>query len=70
MTAKASPSMGEYRGSAGWVKRLPTRVTFQPDGQQSGLVQGHLQCFWRSQKLMPDFDQSVAMQVVSSLLNI
>ena len=35
-TAKASPSIGAYRDSAAWVKRLPTKVTRQPVGQLKG----------------------------------
>ena len=40
-TARASPSTGAYRVSAAWVKRLPTRVVFQPVGQQKGLGDLH-----------------------------
>ena len=40
-TARASPSTGAYRVSAAWVKRLPTRVVFQPVGQQKGLGNLH-----------------------------
>ena len=35
-TARASPSTGAYRASAAWVKRLSTRVVFQPVRQQNG----------------------------------
>lgn len=44
-TASASPSMGAYLDSAGWVNRLLTSVIFQPDVQQSGYCPGHVQCF-------------------------
>ena len=33
-TARASPSIGAYLDSAEWVKRLPTRVIFHPDGPE------------------------------------
>ena len=62
-TARASPSTGAWRDSAAWVKRLPTNVIFHPVWQQKGTSDGHLQCFWNSQKPMPCFDQSVARQV-------
>ena len=44
-TARASPSMGAYRDSAGWVKRLPTSVIFHPSLQQNRSLEGHGQCF-------------------------
>ena len=59
-TARASPSTGAYLDSAGWVKRLPTKVIFQPVLQQNGSVEVQLQCFWNSQKPIPFLDQSVA----------
>lgn len=62
-TASASPSMGAYLDSAGWVNRLPTRVTLQPSLQQNRSLDGHAQCFWNNQKPMPSFDQSVARHV-------
>ena len=52
------------------VKRLPTRVTFQPVRQQKGLVVVHSQCFWNNQKPMPFFDQSVARHVGLDLSKI
>ena len=62
-TASASPSMGAYLDSAGWVKRDPTRVTFHPSWQQKISRDGHWQCFWNSQYPIPSLLQSVARQV-------
>ena len=43
--ASASLSIGVYRDSAALVKRLPTRVFFQPVLQQNGSLAGHRHCF-------------------------
>ena len=69
-TARASPSMGAYLDSAGWVKRLPTRVILHPSGQQNGMVLVQVQCFCNNQKPIPSLDQSVARQVGLSLSKI
>ena len=69
-TASASPSTGAYRDSAGWVKREPTRVTFQPSWQQNISRDGHWQCFWNSQYPIPSLLQSVARQVGRSFSKI
>ena len=69
-TARASPSTGAYLDSAGWVKRLPTKVIFQPVLQQNGSVEVQLQCFWNSQKPIPFLDQSVARHVGLDLSNM
>lgn len=62
-SATASPSLGAYLDSAGWVNLLPTSVIFQPDVQESESCPGHVQCFRNSQNPMPVFDQSLAKQV-------
>ena len=36
--ASASPLVGEYRLSAGWVKREPAYINFQPLAQQTTLL--------------------------------
>ena len=43
--ARASPSIGVYLDSAGWVNLLPTKVIFHPCRQQKRSVDGHEQCF-------------------------
>ena len=63
ITARASPSIGAYQDLAPDVKRLPTRVIFQPGLQQNGLIDVQEQCFWNSQKPIPSLLQSVARQV-------
>ena len=62
-TARPSPSMGAYLDSAEFVNRLPTKVICHPSLQQKRVVPEHLQCFWNSQKPMPDLHQSVAKHV-------
>ena len=49
--------MGAYHDSAPEVKRLPTKVVFQPVLQQNGLVDELEQCFWESQKRIPSLLQ-------------
>ena len=66
-TANASPSIGAYRDSAGFVNRLPTSAIFQPDGQQKGFIFVQMQYFWKSQNPNPDLDQSVARHVTLDL---
>ena len=71
-TASASPSMGAYLDSAGWVKRDPTSVTFHPSWQQKISRDGHWQCFWNSKYPIPSLLQLVARQVgrfLSKILN-
>ena len=69
-TASASPSMGAYLDSVGWVKRDPTRVTFHPSWQQKISRDGHWQCFWNNQYPIPSLLQSVARQVSQFLSKI
>ena len=69
-TARASPSIGAYLDSAGWVKRLPIRVVFQPVLQHSGVISAHLQCFCCNQYPMPSLDQSVVRHVCLPLSNM
>ena len=69
-TASASPSIGAYLDSAGWVKRLLTRVTFHPSRQQNGASPGQVQCFCSRKNPMPSFDQSVAKHVFLPFSNI
>ena len=45
VTARASPSMGAYLDSAGWVNLLPTKVICQPRLQQNKSLEGQEQCF-------------------------
>ena len=52
------------------MKRLPTKVIFQPVLQQNGSVEVQLQCFWNSQKPVPFLDQSVARHVGLDLSNM
>ena len=63
-TANNSPSTGEYRLSAGFVKRPPARTNFHPSLQQFGLIspsQSHHFCIRKNP--IPCLDQSVARQV-------
>ena len=61
--ARASPSTGEYRVSAGFKKREPARVICQPWSQHPGSDPGHEQCFWDKKYPIPTSEKSVCKQV-------
>ena len=56
--ASASPSTGAYLDSAGFRKRDPASVIFQPSSQQLGVEVEQSQCFWDKKYPMPVLDQS------------